>query len=790
MSKKGIPIMANKKIRKLTPEQKLRFMRGVGWWNTFSVEECNIPSLRMSDGPIGIRKEVKDEKSGETKTETSVCFPSGALLSCSFDPEVFSKLGNTLSKEAKNAQVQVVLGPAMNIKRSPLGGRGFEYLSEDPYLTYRLSSSYVKAMEKEGVGACLKHFAVNSSEANRMVINEIVDERTLREIYLYPFQKTIADVQPAMVMASYNKVNGLHSTENPYLLKDMLRNEFGFNGVVVSDWLAVNDPVLSIYNGLNLEMPQSYDYTIRKQVDEYMKSEKFRYCVDVNVDRILNMIEKYPASEAKEQDFEEDHQIAKELAEKSIVLLKNDGMLPLKKEEKLAVIGPFAKAPRYQGGGSSHINSYRVKSFVDCLEGVDYQYDEGCSLERTKKAPDVRKAVELAKNADKVLLFLGIDERYETEGMDRESLRLPSSQLELLKEIKKVNSNIVVVLSSGGPLEMPFIDDVKAVLDIYLGGEAIMEALTDILYGKVNPSGHLAETFPLSVADNPSYPYFPGDRFNCLYKEGIYVGYRYYETFEKPVLFPFGYGLSYSTFSYSDFAFHMTRKTVTFTITNTSAVKGEAVPQIYITKPSDEIFNSKAELVAFTKVSLEPGESKKIELEINRDALRYFNVDIHEFVDLYGNYKISLRTDAHTVVEEKSFSFNGKNKNLPYDVSKLPSYYKDGIHKVSDDEYKELYKKELPLAKTTGPFTLDNSFAQAYDAGSFGAKVILWMVSKFSDVKDNAVYYKLVEEGAVRSLMYNLPGSSQHEEDFLNLLNGKKVLRSFAKVAPLLTMKK
>lgn len=780
--------MSNKKIQKLTPEQRLRFMRGVGFWNTYGVEELNIPSLRMSDGPIGIRKEVKDEK-GKNVTATSVCFPSGALLSCSFDPDVFAKLGNTLANETKNEEIQVILGPAMNIKRSPLGGRGFEYLSEDPYLTYALSTAYVKAVEKEGVGACLKHYAVNSSEANRQVINEIVDERTLREIYLYPFQRTIQDVQPAMVMASYNKVNGFHATENPYLLKDMLRDEFGFKGVVVSDWCAVNDPVLSIYNGLTLEMPQSHDFTIRKQIDEYMKSDKFRYCVDENVERILRMIEKYPTQKTKQQNYDADHQVAKELAEKSIVLLKNEDILPLKKTDKLEIIGPFAKKPRYQGGGSSHIQSYRVKSFLDCLEGVDFQYDEGYSLDNPKKKIKNSHAVENAKNADKVIVFLGIDEQYEYEGMDRISLKLPENQLQLLSEIKKVNDNIVVVLSSGGPLEMPFVDDVKGILETYLGGEAIMEALFDILYGTVNPSGHLAETFPLKLEDNPSYAYFPGDRFNCLYKEGIYIGYRYYETFDRPVLYPFGYGLSYSTFSYKDFAFHMSRKTVTFKVTNTSSVKGEAVPQIYITKPSDEVFNSKAELVAFTKVKLEPGETKEIELEINRDGLRYFNVKTHDFVDLYGNYKISLRTDARTIVEEKEFYFSGKNKNLPYDINKLPSYFKNGISQISDEEFNILYGRELPFTKTTGPFGLDNSFAQAYDEGSFGAKVFLWVASNIAPYKNDPVLYRTVEESAVRAIMYNLPGSGQQEEAFLNLLNGKKVIRSFAKIAGYLFLK-
>lgn len=767
-------------INKLSNEQKVSFLRGVGSWNTYSVDELNIPSLTMSDGPIGIRKEIKDGIFADSLP--SVCYPSGALLACSFDPEVFSMLSKNLAWDAKAYGIQVVLGPAMNIKRSPLGGRGFEYLSEDPFLTYKLSASYVRGMQEEHVGACVKHYAVNSSESNRFVINEIVDERTLREIYLYAFEKTIEETAPSMVMASYNKVNGIHATENSYLLQDLLRNEFSFDGVVVSDWTAVNDPVLSVMNGLTLEMPESSRINEPIQLNEIGKNPEFNAKVEKHILDLLNLVERYPIQENGQPDFEKDHELSRKLAEESIVLLKNDHILPLKKEEKIAVIGNFATQPRYQGGGSSHIHSYRETSFIDCLKDVSFSYVEGYHLKRQRKLIDLNNVKNVVSSVDKVLLFLGIDEQYESEGMDRFSLQLPYNQLRLVKEIQRINPNIVVILSSGGPLELPFESKVKGIVETYLGGEAIGEALYRILYGEVNPSGHLAETFPLKLEDNPSYPYFPGDRYNCLYKEGIYVGYRYYETFNVPVLYPFGYGLSYSSFEYSDFHYDSLTKKVSFAIKNTSKVKGKAVPQIYISKPNDLIFNSRVELSAFTKVELEPGESKQMELSLNEDSFSYFNVQKHQFVSLYGDYKVSLRSDASTIIFEIPFTLEGENTDIPYHKDQLPSYYEEGIQAVSDEEYSKLYQHRIPIIKQGKDFGMDNSLIQAKEAGSRGAKLFIFLLSTQKRFRKDLAIYKSIIECPMRALIYFAPVLNEVKSSLLDLINDRHIIKSLYRI--------
>lgn len=776
--------MDRNKLKLMSDEQKVSFLRGVGSWNTYSIKELGIPSLTMSDGPIGIRQEVPNSKS-----KTSVCYPSGALLACSFDENVFSKLGKSLASNATSYGIQMVLGPAMNIKRSPFGGRGFEYLSEDPYLTYKLASSYVCSMQKEGVGSCIKHYAVNSSEADRMIVNEVVDERTLREIYLYAFERIVREDDPAMIMASYNKVNGYHATENKYLLNDLLRDEFSYTGVICSDWFAVNDPIESINNTLDLEMPNSNNASYEAELAEIKKNKEFEKKADDAIERIVDMVNKYPKKEAFEPDFEKDHLIAKELASESIVLLKNEeNILPLKKEDKIMVIGSLAKNPRYQGGGSSHIEAYKVSDFMSSLDGVDYNYFEGYNLADPSDMEVRGDILSKCSEYDKVIFFAGIDSRLESEGIDRTSLSLPENQLSLIEKISKINKNIVVILMSGGPLCMPFVNDVKGVVETYLGGEAVLESLADILYGRVNPSGHLAESFPLKAEDNPSYPNFPGDRYNCLYKEGIYVGYRYYETFDVPVLYPFGFGLSYSEFEYRDFSFDREKMTATFTIKNVSSIKGKAVPQIYISKPRDVIFNSKAELIAFNKVELDAGEEKTITIEVNKDAFSYFNVKIHKFIDLFGMYEVSLRSDAHTVLFSVAIDNYGENKDVPYSKDKIPSYYNGGIMSVSDNEYKLMYGTSLPLVDKCAPYTRDNSIYQAYERGSKGAKKLMNILFKTKALTENKAVFASITEAPIRVLGYMMKDINEHLEYFLDLMNDKHIYCNLIRI--LLLMRK
>lgn len=768
--------MEKEKLERVSVDEKISLLRGNGIWNTNKAESIGFDGFAMSDGPIGIRKEIQNKGNGMGVSSESTCYPSGALLACSFDPEVFAELGRCLAKDAIGKDVQVVLGPAMNIKRNPLCGRGFEYLSEDPYLTYKMASSYVKSIQEKGVGACIKHYAVNSSETDRMVVDEVVDERALRELYLRPFEKTIKESNPSMVMASYNKINGQHGTENRYLLTELLRNEWNYKGVVVSDWYAVNDPVLSIYNGLNLEMPEDMGVSFDLEKEEYEKSEDFRAKVDESISYIYDLYESYPRIEPKTPDLDKQHECARKLASESIVLLRNeDKILPFKKEEKIGVIGPFATEPRYQGGGSSHIESHKVDSFLSVLlsNGIKCEYDKGYELSKSNRRFS-RKALDIAKECEKVIFFAGIDERLESEGFDRDSLDLPKNQLLLIDEITKINKNVIVVLMNGGPVKMPFVNKVKGIVETYLGGEAVSEALYDIVFGDVNPSGHLTETFPLSIKDVPSYDSFPGNRYYSLYKESIFVGYRYYSTKNVDVLYPFGYGLSYSDFEYSDFRYDVEKKEVSFRVKNISSIKGKAVPQIYISKPNDVVFNSAIELCAFDKIELEPGEYKDIVLKIDNDAFEYYDVKSKKFTELYGKYAISLRTDCNTIIDSHEFVINGKNDSVN-NQEQLSCYYDNSIREFNEKSFFTLYGKEYRKPSKEDPISFDTSLIQAKERGSKGARLLLSLMTSVRGVRVNKMVLASIQEVPIRMYFYMVPGLYEKRDRFLDLLNDKHI---------------
>lgn len=770
----------DQRIQSMPKEEKAHFLRGVGNWKTYSVPRLGISSIRMSDGPIGIRKVKDDDDLGTA--ETSVCFPSGALLASSFDRNLLHDFGHILSEEAKAYQINIVLGPAMNIKRSPLGGRGFEYYSEDPYLTGELASAYVLGVEENGTGTSVKHFAANSQEYSRMCINEVIDERTLNEIYLRGFKKAIEKGKPATIMASYNKINGYHSTENPYLLTDVLRKEWNYQGVVISDWYAVNDPVSSVEAGLDIEMPQSYDVNYALTLEK-MKDPEFESKADTSIDRILSLSKKYPLVEAKKLDFEEEHKKAIHIAEESLILLKNENVLPLKKEEKLAVIGPFAKSPRYQGGGSSHIQAYKTVDFLSLLKDVNYEYDDGYSLDEEKE--DFTHATEIAKNADKVLLFLGIPESLESEGYDRKSLSLPLPQLKLVEEVTKVNSHVIVILMNGGPLEMPFIDQVQGIVETYLGGEGISEALYSVLYGEVNPSGHLAETFPVSLEDTPCYKNFPGNPFDVLYSESIYVGYRYYSTYHVPTLFPFGFGLSYTKFEYSDFQLKEIEGKIRLSVSvkNIGACKGKTVPQFYVSKPRNEVFNPKIELCGFDKVELNPLESKRVEIEVEPDAFMYYNIQKHSFVPLFGEYKFYIGENAEHLLFSTSYRKEGVNQDIPYSKDKLPSYYGDKVNDFDQNEFEGLFLGSLPLSDRNKPYGKDSSYAQAAYQGSKGAKRFLKLLNRIKAIRENELIKQQLFNGPVRMLQYNLGLSDSCMKHFYGIMESKHYLHHLIHLA-------
>lgn len=556
--------------------------------------------------------------------------------------------------------LSVLLGPAINIKRSPLGGRNFEYLSEDPYLTGELAKNYINGVQSQNVGVSVKHFAANSQEYNRMSSDSVVDERTLREIYLSAFETAVKDSKPWTIMCSYNRINGTFAAENKRLLTDILRDEWGFDGYVMSDWGATTaDRVKCLEAGMELEMPGKNAANDKQIVDAVNNGTLDIKVLDTAVERILNIVLKYTENKQPETkiDFEADHEEARKIADESMVLLKNDGILPLKRSQKLAFIGKFAKTPRFQGGGSSHVNSYKVTSALEAAKGLDVTYAPGYDTNTTESDEALlEEAQEAAKNADVAVVFVGITDAMESEGMDRRTLSMPKNHEALVKAVSEVQKNTVVVVMCGGCITMPWIDDVRGVLYAYLGGEAVGTATLDLLFGDVNPSGKLAETFPRRLEDNPSYLYFFGDEQNKTeYREGVFVGYRYYDKKNMDVLFPFGYGLSYTTFEYSNLTLDKSKMNDTDTLTvsvnvrNTGKVKGKEVVQLYVGMPESRTIRPVKELRGFEKIELEPGEEKTVTFTLAKRAFAYYRTDISDWYVESGDYTIMAAKSSRDI---------------------------------------------------------------------------------------------------------------------------------------------
>ena len=627
-------------VSEMTLEEKAGMCSGLDFWHLKEVEHLGIPKVMVSDGPHGLRKQdEKGDHLGINDSIKAVCFPPAVLSACSFDRGLMEEMGKAIGREAQANDVSVVLGPAVNIKRSPLCGRNFEYYSEDPYLAGEIAAAFVKGVQSQHVGTSIKHFAANNQEYRRMSSSSEVDERTLREIYFPAFETAVKKAQPYTFMCSYNQINGTFASENKWLLTDVLRGEWGFKGYVMSDWGAVNDRVKGLEAGLELEMPASggdNDAMIVKAVKDGALEEKI---LDQAVERILRIIFEY-ADHRKPQEFtmEKDHEEAQHIAEESMVLLKNENhILPLKTSEKAAFIGGFARNPRFQGGGSSHINCFKTTNVLDSVPcDAQVVYAEGFPADRDfydKALAD--EAVKAAAEADKAVIFAGLPESFESEGYDRSHMRLPECQNRLITEILKVQPNTVIVLHNGSPVEMPWLGEIKGLLETYLGGQAGGAAAANILYGKINPSGKLAETMPLKLSDNPSYLNFGGGE-KVEYREGIFVGYRYYDTKEMDVAFPFGYGLSYTTFAYSNLKLSMENPTekdtvmVSADVTNTGKSAGKEVVQLYIRDLTGSAIRPEKELKGFEKVFLEPGETKTVTMELNKRSFAWYNTELHD----------------------------------------------------------------------------------------------------------------------------------------------------------------
>ncbi|MBK0348825.1 glycoside hydrolase family 3 C-terminal domain-containing protein [Aerococcaceae bacterium zg-ZJ1578] len=661
-------------IEKLTLEEKAALVSGKDFWSTQPIERLGIPSVMMCDGPHGLRKQVGEgDHLGINESIKAVCFPTASALASSFDRELLSRLGENLSKICQAEDVAMLLGPGVNIKRSPLCGRNFEYFSEDPFVTSELAASDVKTLQKNGVSACVKHFAANNQESYRMSGNSIVDERTLREIYFPGFEAVIKKGKAHSIMCAYNQLNGVFAAENKELLKDILRKEWGFNGFVVTDWGAVKDRVKGLLAGLDLEMPGGNSENAKIIIDAVRNNELPIEVLDEAVKNILTFVKR---SRKKLVDTTYDldflHDEAVDMARECAVLLQNDDMiLPLNREQKVAFIGAFAENPRYQGSGSSHINSYKVESALSFATNV--HYSKGFSDNQEESLRLRNEAVEAAKSVDVAVLFIGLTDEDETEGLDREHMKLPQNQLDLIDAIVQVQSNVVVILHGGSPVEMPFRKNVKAILNVYLSGEGVGEASVDLLYGNANPSGKLAETYPERLEDNSSYLNFPGQKGHVEYREGVFVGYRYYDKKEMAVAFPFGHGLSYTTFEYSNLLISKKELTdkeelnISVDITNTGKHFGKEVIQLYIASDTNGVNRPRKELKGFEKVALNSGETKTITFTLDNRAFAYYETRIHDWFVETGCYHILIGASSRDIRLEDDVMITG--------VQEIPIYY-------------------------------------------------------------------------------------------------------------------
>ena len=652
-------------IREMTLEEKAGMCSGKDFWHLKGVERLGIPEVMVSDGPHGLRKQAAEaDHLGLNESIKAVCFPTACATACSFDRDLLEEMGERIGDECQAEDLSVILGPAVNIKRSPLCGRNFEYFSEDPYLASQMAAAHIKGVQSKNVGTSIKHFAANNQEHRRMSCSSEVDERTLREIYLAAFETAIKEAKPDTVMCSYNRINGEFASENHWLLTEVLRDEWGFDGYVMSDWGAVNDRVKGLKAGLELEMPASGGTTDKEIVEAVKNGELDEAVLDRAVERILNIVFKFADNRQEGKfDKEEDHKLAAKIEAESMVLLKNEGVLPLPTQgKKIAFIGKFAEAPRFQGGGSSHINSFKITGALEAVKEVaQVTYAQGYDIKEDVIDQDMlNQAVETAKEADVAVIFAGLPDAFESEGYDRSHMRMPQCQNTLISEIAKVQENVVVVLHNGSPVEMPWADEVKGILEAYLGGQAVGQAEVDVLFGKANPCGKLAETIPYKLADNPSYLNFPGDGQTVEYNEGVFVGYRYYDTKEMPVRYPFGYGLSYTTFEYSDLQLSADRikdtdtLKVTLKVKNTGDRAGKEIVQLYVADKTGAACRPVKELKNFVKVELQPQEEKTVEMELDKRSFAWYNTQIHDWYAASGEYEILAAASSRDIRLKKT----------------------------------------------------------------------------------------------------------------------------------------
>lgn len=727
-------------IKQMTLEEKCHLLSGRDFWQTQSVKRLGIENMTLSDGPHGIRKqEGAGDQLGLNGSLPATCYPTAATMANSWDPALGEELGKHLGTEAASQDVCVLLGPGLNIKRSPFCGRNFEYFSEDPYLAGKMAAGYIRGIQANGVSACPKHFAANNTELRRMASNSVMDERTLREIYLTNFEIAVREGHPKSIMSSYNMVNGTYANENAHLLQEILRDTWGFDGFVVSDWGANNDFTEGVRAGSHLEMPSSGGDGPRQLMQAIADGKITEKEVDVRVDELLDVMlsTRKAVNPLKGKPFDKDahHAFAQKASEESIVLLKNESrILPLQKGAKVAVIGEFAQKARYQGAGSSVVNCTKLDHTMDVIGNFDLNvvgFEAGYPRHGATNPEMQQKAVELARKADTVLLYLGLDEISESEGLDRSTLSLPKCQIELLDAVAAANPNIVVVMSAGSSVEMPWIDKVKGLVHGYLCGQAGASAVLKVLLGEVNPSGKLSESYPIKYEDCSTSTYFPAKERSVEYREGLYVGYRYYDSANVPVLFPFGFGLSYTTFAYSDI--EADDQKVTFTLTNTGDRDGAEVAELYVHAVNPTVYRPNKELKGFKKVFLKAGESKKVTIELDDKAFRYWNSKTNRFEIDGGAYDLLVGASVEDIKLKATVNVKGTNAKKCEDKAKLKSYYTANIKNVTDAEFTELLGHSIPDGTWAGKIEANDAIAQMYYAKSLKARLIWKVMTKMLD---------------------------------------------------------
>ncbi len=743
----------NRLVEELTTEEKSMLVSGGDQWHTVAIPRLNIPAIMVADGPHGLRKEQSEGELGVGQGVPATCFPPAATLANSWDPVLVSEVGRAIGLEALREGVSVVLGPGINIKRSPLCGRNFEYFSEDPLLSGALASGWVKGIQSVGVGGCLKHFAANSQETWRMLNDSIVDERALREIYLFAFEKAVREAHPWTIMGAYNKLNGTYCCEHPQLLTDILRREWGFEGTVISDWGAVNDPVLSIRAGMDLEMPSSYGVSATQIREDLLTGRLTEAALNRAVRSVLNLVLKGSNHDVKEPEYDRDkhHQLARKAAAQSVVLLKNEKeVLPLHKNQNIAVLGQFAHYPRYQGAGSSQITPTQLDTVFDKLveQGIDFHYARGYPLDSDEPNEALLdEAYHTAKNADAVLIFAGLTSLYESEGYDRTHLELPPAHNELINRAAEANGNVIVILSGGSPVTMPWLDKVGAVLHTYLGGQAGAGAVVDILFGRINPSGKLAETYPVRLEDYPVNDFFASDRNVTEYRESIFVGYRYYDAAQKNVLFPFGFGLSYTKFEYSDLILSSKKiddtkeLIVRCTVENIGARAGAEIVQLYLGKEKSPIFRAPKELRGFKKIMLQPGEAKTVQFTLDHRSFAYYNVEIKDWHVEAGEYYIKVGRSAadlplHDIV---CVTTSRPEVTVPDYKTSAPIYYNlKGAGQIERSAFTAVYGGDVVRAEAPHLFHLNSTLRdlQVTVAGRIVVRVLRRAMPKITGLRD------------------------------------------------------